>query len=36
VIGAGAVVVKSTKHRGVYVASRSELLEISSDRLPRL
>jgi sugar O-acyltransferase (sialic acid O-acetyltransferase NeuD family) len=36
VIGAGAVVLKSTQPRGVYVASRSELLEISSDRLPSL
>jgi sugar O-acyltransferase (sialic acid O-acetyltransferase NeuD family) len=34
-IGAGAVVLKSTKPRQVYVASRANLLEISSDRLPQ-
>jgi sugar O-acyltransferase (sialic acid O-acetyltransferase NeuD family) len=36
VVGAGAVVLKDTEPRGVYVASRAERLGLTSDRLPRL
>jgi sugar O-acyltransferase (sialic acid O-acetyltransferase NeuD family) len=36
VIGAGAVILKSTEERGVYVANPARLLPTSSDRLPNL
>jgi sugar O-acyltransferase (sialic acid O-acetyltransferase NeuD family) len=36
VIGAGAVVLKSTQERGVYVAPMARLLPTPSDRLPNL
>jgi len=36
VIGAGAVVLKSTEERGVYVAPPARLLPTPSDRLPNL
>lgn len=36
VIGAGAVILKATRERGVYVAPQAQLLEITSDRLPKL
>ncbi len=36
VIGAGAVIMKDTQERGVYVAPRAQLLPIASDRLPKL
>jgi sugar O-acyltransferase (sialic acid O-acetyltransferase NeuD family) len=36
VIGAGAVILKDTQERGVYVANPAQLLPTSSDRLPNL
>jgi sugar O-acyltransferase (sialic acid O-acetyltransferase NeuD family) len=36
VIGAGAVILKDTEERGVYLAPRAELLAMRSDRLPGL
>ena len=36
VIGAGAVILKDTRERGVYVASGAQLLPTPSDRLPNL
>jgi len=36
VIGAGAVILKDTQERGVYVANPARLLPTSSDRLPNL
>jgi sugar O-acyltransferase (sialic acid O-acetyltransferase NeuD family) len=36
VVGAGAVVMRSTEARGVYAAPRAERLALSSDRLPGL
>jgi sugar O-acyltransferase (sialic acid O-acetyltransferase NeuD family) len=36
VIGAGAVVLKNTRERGVYVANGAQLLPASSDKLPNL
>jgi len=36
VIGAGAVILKDTKERGVYVAPMAQLLPTPSDRLPNL
>jgi sugar O-acyltransferase (sialic acid O-acetyltransferase NeuD family) len=36
VIGAGAVILKNTQERGVYVANPARLLPTSSDRLPNL
>ncbi|MEA2538576.1 MAG: hypothetical protein QOF11_2810 [Chloroflexota bacterium] len=36
VIGAGAVITKDTKERGVYAAPRVEPLALTSDRLPGL
>jgi sugar O-acyltransferase (sialic acid O-acetyltransferase NeuD family) len=34
VVGAGAVITKDTKELGVYIPARTELLPMSSDRLP--
>ena len=36
VVGAGAVVLKSTQPRGVYVAANARLMSTPSDRLPNL
>jgi sugar O-acyltransferase (sialic acid O-acetyltransferase NeuD family) len=36
VIGAGAVILKDTRERGVYVANPARLLPTGSDRLPNL
>ena len=36
VIGAGALIMKSTKEREVYVGPTAQLLSFSSDRLPKL
>lgn len=36
VVGAGAVILKSTQERGVYLARNAELLATPSDRLPNL
>jgi sugar O-acyltransferase (sialic acid O-acetyltransferase NeuD family) len=36
VIGAGAVIMKDTEERGVYIAPAPQLLSMSSDRLPNL
>ena len=36
VIGAGAVILKDTQERGVYVAAGARLLPMPSDRIPKL
>jgi sugar O-acyltransferase (sialic acid O-acetyltransferase NeuD family) len=35
-VGAGAIITKNTQEKGVYVPAKSELLQISSDRLPKI